>query len=155
MNAAYDLIAAAARYWFIALAALILFQLICALRREARMEKKVVRQIDRAGVRPAAELWLLGDEEGRIRRKKPFFIEEETTVGRSRKCDLALRTPSLERVHGILTPVPEGLMLTAVGRAYLAINGREAAEGAVARDGDEIQLGGLHFELRLGESDAY
>ncbi len=28
MNAAYDLIAAAARYWFIALAALILFQLI-------------------------------------------------------------------------------------------------------------------------------
>ena len=40
MNAAYDLIAAAARYWFIALAALILFQLICALRREARMEKK-------------------------------------------------------------------------------------------------------------------
>ena len=96
-----------------------------------------------------------GDEEGRIRRKKPFLIEEETTVGRSRKCDLALRTPSLERVHGILTPVPEGLMLTAVGRAYLAINGREAAEGAVARDGDEIQLGGLHFELRLGESDAY
>lgn len=145
----------AARYWFIALAALILFQLICALRREARMEKKVARQIDRAGVRPAAELWLLGDEEGRIRRKKPFLIEEETTVGRSRKCDLALRTPSLERVHGILTPVPEGLMLTAVGRAYLAINGREAAEGAVARDGDEIQLGGLHFELRLGESDAY
>lgn len=117
--------------------------------------KKVARQIDRAGVRPAAELWLLGDEEGRIRRKKPFLIEEETTVGRSRKCDLALRTPSLERVHGILTPVPEGLMLTAVGRAYLAINGREAAEGAVARDGDEIQLGGLHFELRLGESDAY
>ena len=46
-------------------------------------------------------------------------------------------------------------MLTAVGRAYLAINGREAAEGAVARDGDEIQLGGLYFELRLGESDAY
>ena len=66
MNAAYDLIAAAARYWFIALAALILFQLIRALRREARMEKKVARQIDRAGVRPAAELWLLGDEEGRI-----------------------------------------------------------------------------------------
>ena len=106
-------------------------------------------------MRPAAELWLLGDEEGRIRRKKPFLIEEETTVGRSRKCDLALRTPSLERVHGILTPVSEGLMLTAVGRAYLAINGREAAEGAVARDGDEIQLGELHFELRLGESDAY
>ena len=74
MNAAYALIAAAARYWFIALAALILFQLICALRREARMEKKVARQIDRAGVRPAAELWLLGDEEGRIRRKKPFLF---------------------------------------------------------------------------------
>ena len=54
-------------------------------------------------------------------------------MGRSRKCDLALRTPSLEWVHGILTPVPEELMLTAVGRAYLAINGREAAVNIISK----------------------
>ena len=81
MNAAYDLIAAAARYWFIALAALILFQLICALRREARMEKKVARQIDRAGVRPAAELWLLGMKRGASAAKSRFSSKRRRRWG--------------------------------------------------------------------------
>ena len=62
MNAtAYELLAAIAKYWFIALALFILVRMILSVTREMRIEQQVQKEIGRAGTGLNATLVLLSE----------------------------------------------------------------------------------------------
>lgn len=154
MNAtAYELLSAIARYWFIALAIFILVRMILSVTREMRIEKQVQREIGDAGTNINATLILLSDEDKRIKRGKLYAVEGETTVGKSHKCDICVRSASLNRVHCILGRVKEGMEVLPVGRAFVVVDGEVTGRRAMAFDGSTIQMGGLVFRLRLEENN--
>lgn len=154
MNAAaYQLLANIARYWFIALAVFILVRLVLAVIREMRIEKQVWREIDSAGTNISATLILTSDENKKMKRSKMYVVEGETTIGRSRRCDIRVHTPSLDPVHCILRADTDGLAVVPVGKSFVAVDGRIANRRVVAIDGSSIQMGGLMFTLRLEEEN--
>lgn len=115
MNAsAYELLASIARYWFLALAALIAVRLILAVVREMRIEWRVQREISEAGTSINATLVLLSDEDRRMRRGKLYAVEGETTVGRSHNCDVRIGSPSLKGTHCILNMEADGMNVVPV-----------------------------------------
>lgn len=154
MNAAaYELLSTSARYWFLALMALIMTRLILSVAREVRIERQVRREIDRAGADVSAVLEVVADETKRVRRGKRCLIVGETTVGRGRRCDLRVRSRSLRRVHCIVSRGPEGLEIVPVGRAAVVVDGVEATRRVTAHHGSKIQMGGLVFRLELEGCD--
>lgn len=154
MNAtAYELLASIAKYWFIALAVFILVRLVISVIREMRIEGQVQKEIYEAGTGINATLILLSDEERRTRRGKLYAVEGETTVGRSRRCDVCLHSPSVRRVHCILNMERAGMAVVPVGRAFVVVDGEVVQGRALAQDGATIQIGGMVFRLRLEDEN--
>ncbi|MGI5884216.1 MAG: FHA domain-containing protein [Candidatus Spyradocola sp.] len=155
MNAsAYELLANIARYWFLGLALVIAVRMILAVVREMRIEWRVQREISEAGTSINATLILLSDEDRRLRRGKLYAVEGETTVGRSRNCDVRIGSPSLKGTHCILNMEGDGMNVVPVGDAFVVVDGEIVGRRALARDGSTIQMGGLVFRLRLEEENA-
>lgn len=154
MNAtAYELLAAIAKYWFIALALFILVRLILSVTREMRIEHQVQKEIGRAGTSVNATLVLLSDEERRLKRGKLYAVSGETTIGRSMRCDVTIKNASLQGMHCILNMERDGMSVVPVGRAFVVVDGEPVEKRALALDGSQIQMGGLIFRLRLEEID--
>lgn len=152
MNAAaYELLSAIAKYWFIALAIFILVRMILSVTREVRIERQVQREIGQAGTSINATLILLSDEDRKLKRGKFYPVQGETTIGRSGRCDISLRSKSLESMHCILNMEHGSMSVVPIGRAFVVVDGEVVERRAAAWDGSEIQMGGLVFRLRLEE----
>ena len=154
MNAsAYELLSAMARYWFLALALFILFRMILSVTREVRIERAVSEEIDMMGTGVTATLILLSDEDRKLKRGKMFPVEGEITLGRAGKCDITVKSHSVKYVHCILNCGQDGMSIVPVGNAFVAVNGQPVSKKSVAKDGAELQCGGLVFRLRLEENN--
>ncbi len=154
MNAAaYELLCAIAKYWFLALALFILARMVLSVTREMRIERAVQREIGQAGTSVVGTLLLVSDEERKLKRGKMFAVDGETTVGRSARCDVCLRAPSLKGVHCIVQVDGARAEVVPVGDAFVVVDGQIVERRADAFDGSQIQMGGLVFRLRLEEYD--
>ena len=152
MNAtAYELLAAIAKYWFIALALFILVRMVLSVTREMRIEQQVQKEIGRAGTGINATLVLLSDEDRKLKRGKSYPVSGETTVGSAARCDVTIKSPSLEGMHCILNMDRQGMGVYPVGRAFVVVDGEPVEGRAAAGDGSIIQMGGLVFRLMLEE----
>jgi len=154
MNAtAYELLASIAKYWFIALALFILFRMLLSVTREMRIERQVQKEIGRAGASINATLILLSDEDRKLKRGKSYPVSGETTVGTAARCDVTIKSPSLEGMHCILGADRNGMYVAPVGRAFVVVDGEPVSGRAAVQDGSHIQMGGLIFLLRLEETN--
>ena len=154
MNAtAYELLASIAKYWFIALALFILVRMLLSVTREMRIERQVQKEIGRAGTSVNATLILLSDEDRKQKRGKAYSVSGETTVGSAERCDIRIRSASLQGMHCILSMERGGMSVVPVGRAFVVVDGEPVSGRAPVQEGSHIQMGGLIFLLRLEEAD--
>lgn len=150
---AYELLAAIAKYWFIALALFILVRMILSVTREMRIEQQVQREIGRAGTSVSATLILLSDEERKLKRGKAYLVGGETTVGSAARCDITIKSGSLQGMHCIFSAERGCMYVVPVGKAFVVVDGELVAGRVQVKDGAHIQMGGLIFMLDLEEKD--
>ena len=153
VGSAYELFAQIAKYWFIVLALFILARMVLSVKREIMIEKEVQREIRQEGTSVNATLILLSDENKKLKRGKLYAVAGETTIGKSRKCDITLRSANLARVHCILNMEKDGMAVVPVGDAFVVANGEIVEKRAMVGEGADIQIGGLLFRLRLEEDE--
>lgn len=73
---------------------------------------------------------------------------KECSIGRSRVCDIRLNIPSVSRRHAVLSYSRDyGFKIYSVNSSKIYVNGIEVDEFAYTQKGDEIEIGGVAFEL--------
>lgn len=143
----YELLALAARYWFIALAALFVLRGWRASVKDNRNAKILRDWAGGAGC--VGELVVL--EDGQRSKKKTirgarFPVPEEGLIGSGSTADIRIRHGDLRSKHVWFAYRKGRLMLTAAGRAK--INAPMTPDGRyVLRDGDELSIGKLRFVM--------
>lgn len=144
MNAeTYEILALAARYWFIALAALVVIRGWRSAVRDNRKAKLLRDWAGGAGC--VGELVVLDD--GQKSKKKTlrgarFAVPEEGLIGSGGMADIRIHHPDVRRRHIRFVYEPGRLVLVNAGRAKaecpVAPDGRQTL-----RDGDRLTIGRL------------
>ncbi len=143
----YEILALAARYWFIALAALMVFK---GWRASVRDNRKARALRDWSGGSGAVgELVVI--EDGVRSRKRSlkgarFPVPEEGLIGSGSTADIRIRHSDLKGKHVWFSYQPGGMLLTLAGRAQaetpVAPDGRR-----ILRDGDYLVVGRLRLMM--------
>lgn len=77
----------------------------------------------------------------------------ESTIGRSRICDVVLNIPSISRRHAVITYSDDyGFKISGVYGTEISVNGTLIDEYAYFDFGDIIEIGGLEFKLIPAEA---
>jgi anti-sigma factor RsiW len=77
----------------------------------------------------------------------------ESRVGRSKECEIRIPSQSLSRVEARICATPDAIEITALHeRQLLRVNGQPVRTGPL-RDGDFVQIGGEHFQIRCVTSE--
>jgi len=143
---AFELLSAAARYWFTGLAMAILALATIAVYRSARSD------IRHAGEeRPLLTLFLISEADRTLEADFSVTVCEDGMVGRSRLCDARIRHKGVARRHAAFnTSRKDDMMIIPMRNAFVAVNGQQTAKPAVIAPGDKIQLGPLVFRVQTG-----
>lgn len=76
------------------------------------------------------------------------ITNEESTIGRSKICDVILNIPSISRRHAVITYTKEyGFKISSVFGSEILVNGTVIDEFAYFDFGDIIEIGGLQLKL--------
>lgn len=117
------------------------------LAAEAGAKKPESKPTKARLISAAAELRPL-EEEG----LPPLRLKAETIIGRSRLCDLALRSPKVSRQHVKVLAAEGGHVIEDLGSAnHTWVNGNRI-ERAKLQDGDVVMIGDVPFEYRVLKS---
>ena len=141
----YEILALAARYWFLLLAGLIVLRGLANSRNENRRERNLREEIGAAGC--IGELVVL--EDGVKNRKKSlrgarFPVPEEGLIGSGRMADIRIRHTDMKRRHVMFSYRPGRLLLRPVGRSEIECP-READGSMVLRDDERLMIGSLEM----------
>ncbi len=143
----YEILALAARYWFLLLAALFVLKGIANSRSENRKEKSLREWAGGAGC--VGELVVL--EDGVKNRKKSirgarFPVPEEGLIGSGRIADIRIRHGEVNKRHLRFSYRPGELVLQPVGRSEAECP--VLPDGTpVLRDGDKLTIGRLEMMM--------
>lgn len=141
---AYELLALAARYWFVVLIALVVFRgaHVCAAdnRRNRALRGRSAGSV--------GEFLIIRDENRRRLEGKRFSVPVEGILGSARVADVRIRSRAVARRHLWLKYADGYLTVRALGRA--SFSAPRTADGRfVLCDGDELQIGPLTLTLVL------
>lgn len=143
----YEILALAARYWFLLLAALIVLKGIANSRSENKKEKSLREWSGGAGC--VGELVVL--EDGVKNRKKSvrgarFPVPEEGLIGSGRIADIRVKHGDVNRKHVRFSYRPGELVLQPIGRSEVECP--LLPDGTlVLRDGDKLTIGKLELMM--------
>lgn len=149
-ESAYDIVAMAMRYVFLALILYILFRLV----QRSLSEYRSVQQIKKK-VRSVSPGYLEALEPESLRGEK-YPLRRENTLGRAKRCDISVPLDSLSPVHAFLFEKKDGLYLADYGsREGVLLNGeRIGRKDELLYTGDTLQMGELVLMLHLaGEEE--
>jgi predicted component of type VI protein secretion system len=139
----YALIALAARYWFVALIAVLLFRgwrMTVADNRRAKLLREWMGQTGCVGeliANPGAK------------RHTSYPIPREGVLGSARNADVRIRHRDLRRAHAHFELREGGLLLKPLGRAELKVGGGFTGDAVFLQDGDVLTIGRLQLMLVL------
>ncbi len=139
----YALIALAARYWFVALIAVLLFRgwrMTVADNRRAKLLREWMGQTGCVGeliANPGAK------------RHASYPIPREGVLGSARNADVRIRHRDLRRAHAHFELREGGLLLKPLGRAELKVGGGFTGDAVFLQDGDVLTIGRLQLMLVL------
>lgn len=146
---AFELLSAAARYWFALLGALILLLAAGAVYRSARSDRRHLGE-----ERPLLTLRLVSDADKSLDDGYRVTICEDGLIGRGRICDARVKHKGLARKHAAFKAARGGAVtVMPIGGAFVAIGGEQLERPRNAHVGDSIQLGPLVFTLETGGVD--
>ena len=141
----YEIMALAARYWFLMLAGLIVIKGLLNSRKENRRERELREEIGSAGC--IGELVVL--EDGVKNKKKSlrgarFPVPEEGLIGSGRIADIRIRHADMNRKHVRFSYRQGELVLRPVGRA--SVECPMKPDGTLAlRDDERLIVGSLEL----------
>jgi hypothetical protein len=141
MNAnAYQLLALGARYWFVLLAAILVWRGAVALLQEHHQRKKLLKKLPDAGM-----VGEMRDTDS----DRAYPLPREGVLGGGRACDIRLR--GLRRRAVSFTFVDgKGLMLTPChSRGEILLDGAPLGKGGYALHGAVLHVGGYTLRIRL------
>lgn len=150
-ESAYDIVAMAMRYFFLALILYILIRVV----QHSVSEFRTVQQIKQK-VRSVSPGYLEVTEPESLRGEK-YPLRRENTLGRAKRCDISVPLASLAPVHAFLFEKKDGLYLADYGsHEGVLLNGeRVGRKDELLYTGDSLQMGELVLTLHLaGEEDA-
>ncbi|MBO4298113.1 MAG: hypothetical protein J5998_04880 [Clostridia bacterium] len=141
----YELLALIGRYWFAALALLIVLRGWRACVQDNRTAK-ILR--DWAGGAGCVGELVLTDDGTKRKRKKPvkWQVPAEAVLGSGGAADIRLRGRDIKKRHIFMTHRPGEMVLHAVNGA--PFEARSLKDGTqVLRDGDTLSVGGMKLMM--------
>lgn len=140
----YELIALAMRYWFIALALLIVFRAWRVCVTDNRNQKLLRDWSPEAGA--VGEFLVTEDSRTKLLGAR-YPIPSEGVLGSGRVADVRIARRGIAARHYYMTCRDNMLILTPMGSRVLS-------RGAVLRDGDSLELGELTLLVTFYNVDA-
>jgi predicted component of type VI protein secretion system len=151
-NDLYALIALAARYWFVALMAALLFRgwrMTVSDNRRAKLLREWMGQTGCVGefiANPGAK------------KRVSYPIPREGVLGSARSADVRIRHRDLARAHAHFELREGGLLVKPLGSAQLMVGGGHTGEAVFLQDGDVLSIGRLQlmlvlFDVPIGEEE--
>ncbi len=78
--------------------------------------------------------------------------ERETSIGRNKGCDISLPYDTISRLHAVFAYMFIGFVgIDIFSNSGVKVNGKKIDKKAYIHNGDEINIGGLRYELREGK----
>lgn len=78
--------------------------------------------------------------------------ERETSVGRNKGCDIVLPFDTISRLHAVIAYRNKGFVIfDTFSKSGVKVNGKKIEKKAYIHNGDEINIGGLQYQLREGK----
>lgn len=142
----YELLALAARYWFVALAVIVVFRAWRCTVLDNRHAKVLRDWTPDTGC--VGELIVISGG-GRARKGARFPVPKEGLVGSGRRADVRVVQGSVWKRHARLDERQGGILLTAVKGAPMALEDGELSRQIFLRDGDRFYLGTVLMTLVL------
>lgn len=146
-NTAYELLVLASRYWFVALAALILARLAVGALQDLRDQPRGT------GETIGHLVWLRRDAKTGDTRIEWLPLPPEAVIGSGRSCDVRVQAESVWKEHAHVASADGVLRIRALGDAPLRVAGRWYAHDALElHDGQTIMLGDVALVFKRGGS---
>ncbi len=77
--------------------------------------------------------------------------ERETSIGRNKNCDIVLPFDTISRLHAVIAYRSKGFVIfDTFSKSGIRRNGKKIEKWAYIRNGDELNIGGIHFRLSEG-----
>lgn len=152
-NETYEILALAARYWFIALAALMVIRGWRSSVRDNRNAKILRDWAGGAGC--VGELVVVEDgirSKKRSLRGKRFQVPAEGLIGSGGTADIRLKHADVRRKHIWMTYRPGRMMLTLMGKAQAEMPVTPDGK-RILREGDQLSIGRLKMVMVFYDVD--
>ncbi len=141
MEAAYEVVAYALRYWFIAAVLVILIAVIYISYKEYQQKKFVMSEISQFG----GYAKIIGGPEDFIGDR--FGLREENTIGSSQNCDIVIPDRTVSPNHAIIFKDGDDYYLRPMEKAPTTINGRRAVNTHKLKTGDAMSFGDVQMRI--------
>ena len=137
---AYQLLALGARYWFVLLAAVLVWRGAAALLHEHYRRKKLLKKLPDAG--------MVGEMRD-IDNDRAYPLPREGVLGGGRACDIRLRGLRRRDINFAFVE-GKGLLLTPChSRGEVLLDGAPLGKGGYALHGAMLRVGGYTLRIRL------
>ncbi|MDO4740298.1 MAG: FHA domain-containing protein [Eubacteriales bacterium] len=141
----YTLLSMGMRYWFAAIAAIIVFRAWRATVRDTRRARVLRSWAPDTGA--IGEIVVVGGGRS-LRRGSRIPVPKEGLLGSSRRSDVRLKHPDIRRYHAHIEQRENGVLIETIGKAEIWLGGRTGKK-LLLRDGDRFMIGTLSFMLVL------
>lgn len=141
----YALLSMGMRYWFVIIAAIIVLRAWRATLRDTRRARVLRAWAPDTGA--IGEIVVLVGSSG-VRKGTRIPVPKEGLLGSARRSDVRLKTPSVRRYHAHIEQRENGVLVEALGKAQIFLNGR-SGEKLLLRDGDRFTIGSIQMMLVL------
>jgi len=141
----YTLLSMGMRYWFVAIAAIIVFRAWRATVRDTRRARVLRAWAPDTGA--IGEIVVLAGGSG-VRKGSRIPVPKEGLLGSSRRSDVRLKNASVRRYHAHVEQRENGVLMETIGKAEIWLGGRTGNK-LLLRDGDQFMIGPLSLKLVL------
>ena len=141
MDAAYEVVAYALRYWFIAAVLVILIAVIYISYKEYQQKKFVMSEISQFG----GYAKIIGGPEEFIGDR--FGLRAENTIGSGASCDIVLPDRTVAATHAVIFQDGDDYYLKPIDKAPTKINGRLAINTHKLKTGDAMSFGDVQMRI--------
>jgi len=140
----YQLLAHGMSYVFVLIFAVLILSVALSLRET---QQDAAEEAEAEGVLYLGTLQVVRG--GRTRR---YFVGEDITLGRHKRCDITLEGRGIARWHARLYHTDRGAMLSPLDRRHgVAVNGEPITRRTLIEDGAHITLGQVEMVYRSAE----
>lgn len=153
--AAYEILALAARYWFVFLIGYILFRIIENSYTEYQYERSLKQGQEAVKKRYLGVLKIISvaDKRDEMLGQK-FFLTRENVIGRSQKSDLVISHPTVSNTHAEIYQKRGNLYIQDLqSKNGTFLNNKRIKKRQVLQSGDILQLGGVRLSVTLNEQN--